>query len=108
MSRDICLTNQEGIVHWIDQFIKELYAFRGLVQDGGERPLGQVFNDAWEARDRWLQNKVTAPSASPMVELPTTAETMSGMVLGDRAASRIRKIMDWRKDEREGKGGRSR
>jgi prephenate dehydrogenase len=104
MSRDICLTNQEGIVHWIDEFIKELYAFRGLVQEGGERPLGQVFTNAWEARDRWLQNKVAAPSSSPKLELPSTAEAMSGMVLGDRAASRIRQMMDWRKDDGTGKG----
>ena len=107
MSRDICLTNQEGIVHWIDQFIKELYAFRGLVQEGSERPLGQAFDDAWEARDRWLQNKVTAPSANPKVELPSTIESMGGMLLGDRAASRIREMSEWRKDDKKEKGGGS-
>jgi prephenate dehydrogenase len=98
MSRDICLTNQEGVVHWIDQFIKELYAFRGLVLEGGERPLRKVFDDAWEARDRWLQNKVTAPAANRQVELPTTAETMGGMLMGDRIAGRIQEMANWRKD----------
>jgi prephenate dehydrogenase len=105
MSRDICLTNREGLVYWIDQFIKEMYAFRGLVQEGSERPLGRAFDDAWEARDRWLQNKVSAPSSSPQVELPTTAERMGGMIIGDRAAGRIREMMEWQKDDKKRKGG---
>ncbi|MEK7777525.1 MAG: prephenate dehydrogenase, partial [Chloroflexota bacterium] len=98
MSRDICLTNQEGIVYWIDGFIKELYAFRGLVKQGDERPLGRAFDDAWEARDRWLQNKITAPSAGPRVELPTTAESLGGLFVGDKASHRIRELLDWQKD----------
>ena len=100
MNRDICLTNQEGLVHWIDEYIKELYSFRNLVKEGGEKDLFNAFDAAWEARDRWVQNKVTAPSAHPKVEIPTTAETMGGMVLGDRAAGRVREMMDYWKDDR--------
>jgi len=103
MSRDICLTNQEGLVHWIDQFIKELVAFKGLVQEGGERPLGQAFDDAWEARDRWLQNKITSPSASASIEIPTTMETMGGMLMGDRAAGRVREMLNWQSKDNEKK-----
>ena len=103
MSRDICLTNQEGLVHWIDEFIKELYAFRGLVQEGGEKTLGQAFDDAWEARDRWLQNKITAPSSSPRVEIPTTAETMGGLLLGDRATSRLWEMLGWQDNDKKSK-----
>jgi len=99
MSRDICMTNQDGIVYWIDQFIKELYAFRGLLLEGGERPLGKAFDDAWEARDRWVQNKVTAPSSAPSVDIPTSAESMGGLVVGDRAAGLIREMLRWQKDD---------
>ncbi|MBI4282343.1 MAG: prephenate dehydrogenase/arogenate dehydrogenase family protein [Chloroflexi bacterium] len=105
MSRDICLTNQEGITYWIDQFIKELYAFRGLVLEGGEKPLGRAFDDAWEARDRWLQNKVAAPSVGPRMEIPTTAESLGGLFVGDRASRRIKELLDWQKNRE--KGGRS-
>jgi prephenate dehydrogenase len=101
MSRDICLTNQEGITYWIDQFIKELNAFRGLVQEGGERPLGRAFDAAWEARDRWLQNKITAPSSNPQVQIPTTAEKMGGLFLGDRAAGRIKEMLEWQKGDND-------
>ena len=104
MSRDICLTNQEAIVYWIDAFIKEMYAFRGLVQGGEAGPLGQAFDDAWEARDRWLQNKVIAPSTNRHVDLPTTAETMGGMLIGERVAGRIQEMVNWRNDDKTGKG----
>ena len=104
MSRDICITNPDGVVYWIDEFIKELYAFRGLVKEGGDIPLEKAFDDAWEARDRWLQKKVTAPSANPTVAIPTTAETMGGMVLGERAAGRVREMLDWTRDNKRKKG----
>jgi prephenate dehydrogenase len=99
MSRDICLTNQEGIVHWIDQFISELTAFKGLIQEGGERTLGKAFDSAWEARDRWLQNKIDSPSSTPMVDIPTTAEAMGGMLMGDRSAIKISQMIEWHKDK---------
>jgi prephenate dehydrogenase len=98
MSRDICLTNQAGLIHWIDLFINELHDFKDLIQEGGERPLGRAFDDAWEARDRWLQNKIFAPSATPPVDIPTTAETMGGMLMGDRAAGRVREMLNWQRD----------
>jgi len=106
MSRDICLTNPEGINYWIDEFIKELQELKGLIKEGGDRTLGRVFDDAWEARDRWLQNKITNPAAVPRQELPTTAETLGGLIVGDRAAGRIREMLDWQK-QREEKDNRS-
>ena len=105
MSRDICLTNQEGLVYWIDEFIKEMYAFRGLVKQSDES-LWETFDAAWEARDRWMQNKVTAPAAYRGVHVPTTAENVGGMLLGDRASGRVREMMDWFKDDKRKKGGR--
>jgi hypothetical protein len=99
------MTNQDGLMHWIDEFIKEMYGFRNLVKEGGEKTLGSAFDAAWEARDRWVQNKVTAPSSHPAVEIPTTAETMGGMFLGDRAAGRVREMMEWWKDDNRKKRG---
>ena len=99
MNRDISITNQVGLVHWIDEFIKELYDFRNLVREGEEKDLHNAFDAAWEARDRWVQNKVTTPAAHPKVDIPSTAETMGGMLLGDRAAGRVKEMMDYMKDD---------
>lgn len=50
----ICLTNQEAILHWMDEFIKELERLRQLVADGNEE-LEEVLAQASEARRKWLE-----------------------------------------------------
>ena len=59
MSRDICLTNREPILHWIDEFITELREFRRLVSEEGKE-LEQAFLGARERRERWLQHRERA------------------------------------------------
>ncbi|MFQ5925658.1 MAG: prephenate dehydrogenase [Dehalococcoidia bacterium] len=54
MSRDICLTNREPILHWVDEYIKELGEFRRLVSEGGPE-MEEAFIRAKEGRDRWWQ-----------------------------------------------------
>jgi len=53
MSRDICLTNREPILHWIDEYIKELGEFRRLVSEGGQE-MEQAFIRTRQGRERWL------------------------------------------------------
>jgi prephenate dehydrogenase len=55
MNRDICLTNRENILFWIDQFSEELSRFRRLISDGSE-DLEQAFLDAQQARKAWLDD----------------------------------------------------
>jgi prephenate dehydrogenase len=52
MYRDICLTNREAIVQWLDRYIASLYTLREQV-DGQEREIDEVFTRAREARLRW-------------------------------------------------------
>jgi len=54
MSRDICTTNRENILGWIDEFIKELTRFRRLVAEGSPEEVEQAFIQARELRQRWL------------------------------------------------------
>lgn len=54
MNRDICLTNQQNILNWIDEFVKELSLFQGLVAEGGEE-LEKAFIQAQQARQRWIE-----------------------------------------------------
>lgn len=54
MTRDICVTNRENIVLWIDRFIRELERIRDLVADGGEQ-LGETLSLARRMRQEWLQ-----------------------------------------------------
>ena len=51
----ICLSNKEAIVHWIDEFSKELERYRQLVATG-DKHLEQGLTDANKARQEWLNN----------------------------------------------------
>jgi len=54
MSRDICLTNKEPILRWIDEFITELREFRRRISEE-DKELEQIFLGAREQRERWLR-----------------------------------------------------
>ncbi len=54
MNRDICLTNGENIVTWIDEFTKELQRFRNLIAEG-DIGLEQAFDRARQARNAWIE-----------------------------------------------------
>ena len=58
MHRDICISNAQPIVAWIDAFIRELYEYRKLLDTDGEPPdtdaVGTVFEDAMLARNKWM------------------------------------------------------
>ena len=54
MNRDICLTNGENIVAWIDEFTRELQRFRTLIAEG-DLSLEQAFDRARQARNEWIE-----------------------------------------------------
>jgi prephenate dehydrogenase len=54
MNRDICLTNQEKIVDWLDRYIEVLKGYRHLVAEDSDE-LTEMLAQAREARDKWLQ-----------------------------------------------------
>lgn len=55
MGRDICLTNREAIIPWLDAYLEELKRLRHIVsEDGG---LEAVFDQARRVREKWLKLK---------------------------------------------------
>ena len=95
MHRDICLSNSKPIVAWIDAFIRELYEVRTMLngQDGPQgEAIQQMFEQASEARARWLAGGVTrrAREGHPDSEMPTFSENMGQLFVG-------KKIMDAQK-----------
>jgi prephenate dehydrogenase len=56
MARDICLTNRDNILHWLDCFLEELGRYRRLVADG-DGDLEVAFKKARQAREQWLKMK---------------------------------------------------
>ena len=115
MHRDICLSNAQPIVAWIDAFIRELYEYRKLLDtDNGAPPDAAVppddaaapdaatsqkvetlFEDARLARAKWLAGQVN-PRARELentaTEYPTFSQSMGQMFLGSWA-NRARRLM---------------
>ena len=104
MHRDICVSNPEPIVSWIDTFIRQLYQVRQLLADGENLDSAAVldlFVQARVARAKWLAGDYGSQSRqySPHQELPTFAESMGDMFMG-------RKLMDAQRRFFRGDGGR--
>ena len=103
MHRDICVSNPEPIVAWIDTFIRELYEIRKLL-DNEEGPASedvqQVFQQAFDARTRWLAGLVTPMARQQVskVEIPSFSETMGQMFVGRKGMEMQRRFFKDSKD----------
>jgi prephenate dehydrogenase len=62
MHRDICLTNTDSIVRWIDEFATNLQEFRGAMtspEDDRAAALTALFTKARDARADWATTERT-------------------------------------------------
>jgi prephenate dehydrogenase len=55
---DVCLTNAEGMLRWLDAFRVELDGLADLIRAGDAAPLVEYFERAHAERERWFP---TAP-----------------------------------------------
>ena len=108
MHRDICLTNSQPIVSWIDAFIKELYEFRKILE-AEPHPDGEVvkgvFDQVADARASWLAGEATAKARMAtrnQEAMPSFGESMQSMFMGDIG----RKLLQGNKAMFKGSGGR--
>ena len=92
-SRDIVLSNDQGMVYWIDALIQELYEIRQILAGGEEgrmEALDKVFSQAFDARAMWIAGAVTpaSPAAVNRDRLPSAMEGMGNFFMGDSEARR--------------------
>ncbi|MHB1006650.1 MAG: prephenate dehydrogenase [Chloroflexota bacterium] len=66
MYRDICLTNREAILRWLDAYMEEMARLRDLLitSDGAE--LESVLTQAKTARDEWQAGREGAPKRAAL------------------------------------------
>ena len=101
MHRDICVTNPEPIVAWMDSYIRELYDLRNmLAKEGGPDPevVEGVFTEAMNARARWGAGIFTTVDRVTS-DIPSFGESMSEMFIGRRAMEMQKKIFSGLKDD---------
>ena len=101
MHRDICVTNPEPIVAWMDSYIRELYELRNmLAKEGGPDPdaLHEVFEEAMNARARWKAGILTKIDRVTS-DIPSFAESMGEVFVGRRGMEAQKKILGRLKDD---------
>lgn len=87
MHRDIAVTNRDAIVHWLDEYIKDLHGLRNLVKDDQDG-LEKALVDAWEGRARWIINRdADEPFVGDGVK---ASDQFMGMILGDTVAQKFK------------------
>jgi prephenate dehydrogenase len=89
MEHDICATNSEAVIHWVDRLIEELNDFKTLIQTD-RKALFKSFAEVQLQRDAYLAGE--RPNRQPRIEMPSTKDAMSGMLFGGLIASRMEKF----------------
>ena len=101
MHRDICVTNPEPIVAWMDSYIRELYELRNmLAKEGGPDPdaVHEVFEEAMNARARWKAGILTKIDRVTS-DIPSFAESMGEVFMGRRGMEAQKKFFGKLKDD---------
>jgi prephenate dehydrogenase len=75
MYRDVCLTNREALIHWIDRYQAELDELRSLIEAGQADALHSAFARARAAREEWLRGK-------PGPKLPSAEMGLAQILFG--------------------------
>ncbi|MHB1414664.1 MAG: prephenate dehydrogenase [Chloroflexota bacterium] len=70
MYRDICLTNREFILRWLDNYLGEVHHLRELLAKTDPAGMEEVFAEAKSIRDEWVLThgnpRTPAPAEVPM------------------------------------------
>ncbi len=98
MHRDICVSNPEPIVAWIDAYIRELYQVRQMLADENGPDIDAVqefFEQAAEARARWLAGAVTPMSSHPgsQTDFPSFSDCVGTIFMGTGGLNAARRMM---------------
>ncbi len=112
MSHDICRTNRDNLVHWLNRMAQELLKYRDLIQGGDDEELLKAFARIQLERDTFI-----ARGAQRRVEEAAATEpsiSITDLLVGNWAGRRAREITkeleqgSRRKEKRDGDHGRER
>ncbi|MDP2949817.1 MAG: prephenate dehydrogenase/arogenate dehydrogenase family protein [Chloroflexota bacterium] len=90
LSHDICLTNRDSVLHWLDRLVEELSRYRELLQQEQEEPLFESFAKAQLERDNYLTAPPSRPERYP--EVPSGSDQLLSLLVGERLVRRFKDI----------------
>lgn len=84
-----CYTNTEALVHWLDEYITELYSYRNMLKESNNDELVETFIKAWEGRARWDAGAVVDTGENT---LPTAGQSMATAFFGEKLTQRYQQM----------------
>lgn len=90
LSRGISLTNKEGVLHWLDDYVDTLKLYRQQLTEDADALLGEL-SKAQVARDKWLLSLKEPQRDKAAEEIPSASERMMELFVGGRVAQLMRK-----------------
>lgn len=98
---DMCMTNQQGIVHWINEAIRQLQELRELVRGAGDEDgaeaLGNELARNWQEREVWHTKYVSGDFDSDSKQRPqymSMGDTMLEFMMGGRLRERYQQLFN--------------
>jgi prephenate dehydrogenase len=80
---DLCLSNRDNILRWIDAYAAVLASIRQDLLDDRSEELTQRFTIAVEERNKWLLDRTSGDwEGAPEVEMPGKSDMLSDVFLG--------------------------
>lgn len=104
LSHDICITNRENVIHWIDRFIADLSQLRDLIRGKEDEELYKTFAKTQMDRDAFLAGQEVGRDMRQAIELPSTGESLLSILVGERWVRRafeVAESLEKRAEERE-------
>jgi hypothetical protein len=93
LGHDICLTNRENVLHWIDRYIDELRRYRSLISsESAQDDLYKTLVKAQIDRDEFLEHPPERERPEPTAEVQSAGERMLAFMLGEYVAKRTKEI----------------
>jgi prephenate dehydrogenase len=92
MSHDICLTNKQNIVHWIDRYIGELQRLSELIAESDAETLFRSLAETQLERENFLENPPRRETGESDSDLPTPFESLMGTLAGSLWQTRAKDI----------------
>jgi len=93
LSHDICLTNRENLVHWIDRYMEELQRLRRLIEDeASQEDLIAAFARVQATRDAFLEAPPAKPQPSRAIDIASAGDQMLSFMVGDYVVRRTREV----------------
>ena len=108
MSHDICITNRERILHWMDRMIDELSHYRDVIREEDEE-LFKAFARIQLDRDTFLATppERRPPPAAGADDVLSSGERMASFLVGEQWIRRAKRVGGFLED-RNKDGGKGR